>query len=44
MESAMYYQQRIGEILSPVLYAITVYDKYMEMMTINLRENAVREL
>jgi len=44
MESAVYYQQRIGKILSPVLHAITVHEKYTEMISIGWREKDVREL
>ena len=44
MESAVYYQQRIGEILSPVLHAITVHEKYIQMKIIGSCEEKVREL
>ena len=44
MKTAVYYQQRIGEILSPVLHAITVHQKYVEMRIIGSREEKVREL
>jgi len=44
MKSAVYYQQRIGELLSPVLHAITVHEKYIQMNIIGSREEKVREL
>jgi len=44
MKTAVCYQQRIGELLSPVLHAITVHEKYIQMKIIGSREGKVREL